>query len=63
MKLLTTSVELQGRLKSDLLRSRIRFGVRLLCCVESVDIGLMVFLVMQLHDFFGDVGFEGLVDR
>jgi hypothetical protein len=28
--------------------------------VQAINVGLMVLLVVQLHDLFGDVGFEGL---
>lgn len=36
-------------------------GDRLEGAVETVDVGLVVLLVVQLHDLAGDVGFEGAI--
>ena len=58
---LTTTVELEGSLKSNaLLRSR-SLSVRLLSGVQRVDIGLVVLLVVKLHDLPRDEGLEGIV--
>ena len=37
------------------------FGVCLLSGVERVDIGLVVLLVVKLHNLAGNVGLEGLI--
>lgn len=49
-QLRTTAVKLQGRLEGDALSGRASAGVSLLGSVEGVDVSLMMFLVMQLHD-------------
>ena len=60
----TTAVEinhrLQGNLRSDIL---LRLGgLELLGGgVEAVDVGLVVVLVVELHDLAGDGGLEGAV--
>ena len=47
---------LQGDLGSDILL--LLGGLELLGCgVEAVDVGLMVVLVVELHDLAGDRGF------
>ena len=57
----TTAVELERRLESDALLWGGRFGVGGLCSVEGVDVGLVMFLVVKLHDLAGDVGLEAVV--
>lgn len=49
-KVLTTTVELEGRLQRNALLGRRSLCVRLLSSVQSVDIGLVVLLVVKLHD-------------
>ena len=56
----TSSVEFQCRLQRDLLFGTFRLCVLLLSCVETVNVGLMMFGVVQLHYLFGDVWLKGL---
>ena len=37
------------------------FALRGECRVELVDVGFVVLVVVDVHDFFGDGGFEGLI--
>ena len=59
--LLTTTVELESTLESDPLLGGAGLGVSLFGSVQSVDIGLVVLLVVKLHDLAGDVGLESIV--
>jgi hypothetical protein len=49
-QLRTTTVKLQGRLEGDALSGGASAGVSLLGSVEGVDVSLMMFPVMKLHD-------------
>ena len=58
---LTSAVELEGSLEGDALLGGGRLGVGLLGGVEGVHVGLVVLLVVKLHDLLGDVGLERIV--
>ena len=59
--LLTTTVELERGLEGNaLLRGR-GLRVRLLSSVERSHVGLVVLLVVKLHDLLGDEGLESIV--
>lgn len=60
-KVLTTTVELEGRLQRNALLGRRSLCVRLFSSVQSVDIGLVVLLVVKLHDLPRDERLEGVV--
>ena len=57
----TTAVEFERSLESDAFLGGGGFGVRGLGGVESVDVGLVVPFVVELHYLAGDVGLEGIV--
>lgn len=60
----STAVEVEEGLQRDLggdVGFRGRGGEFLGGVVEGVDVGLVVFAVVELHDFAGDGGFEGAV--
>jgi hypothetical protein len=57
---ITSAIEPERGLQSNLFASRGRFDVCLLCSIEAVDIGLMVLGMMKLHDLSRDVGFQCL---
>lgn len=61
LHVLTTTVELESTLESNSLLGSASLGVSLLGGVQSVNIGLMVLLVVKLHDLAGDVGLESIV--
>lgn len=56
----TSAIEFESSLESDRFLYRGSLCVRLLRRVKTVDIGLMVLLVMQSHDFFANVGLQRL---
>lgn len=56
-----TAVELEGGLEGDALLGGGGLCVGLLCGVEGGDIGLVVLLVVELHDLAGDEGLECVV--
>jgi hypothetical protein len=56
----TAAIELDGRLERDALADGAGLGGGILCGVQAVNVGLVVLLVVELHDLFGDVGLEGL---
>jgi hypothetical protein len=37
-----------------------RLGIGLLCRVETIHIGLVMFLVVESHDLLRDIGLKGL---
>jgi hypothetical protein len=49
---LTSSIKLVSSLKSNTFLWRWRFGIRSFCCVERVDVCLVMFLVVESHDLF-----------
>ena len=57
----TATVEFDGGLKGDLLFECLGIGVLCFGGVEVVDVGLVVLVVVELHDLVGDDGFEGVV--
>ncbi len=57
----TSTVELQGRLKGDALLCGRRLGVSLFSSIERVDVGLVVFLVVKLHDLTRNERLESVV--
>lgn len=57
----TTAVEPERGLESDALLGSAGLGVGLLCGVEGGHVGVVVLLVVKLHDLPGDVGLEGVV--
>ena len=59
--ILTTAVEFEGSLESDALLWSGSFGIRSLCGVKCVYIGLMMFGVMKNHDLFRDMRFKSIV--
>ena len=61
VELLTTTVELESTLESDPLLGGAGLGVSLFGGVQSVDIGLVVLLVVKLHDLLGDEGLKSIV--
>ena len=58
---LTSAVELEGSLEGDALLGGGRLGVGLLGGVEGVHVGLMVLLVVKLHDLTADEGLKRIV--
>ena len=58
---LTTTVELQSGLKRNPLLGGAGLGVSLLSGVKSVDIGLVVLLVVKLHNLLVDERLEPIV--
>lgn len=61
MRELTSAVELESRLERDALLGGARLRVCLLGGVEGVHVGLVVLLVVKLHDLLGDEGLEAIV--
>jgi hypothetical protein len=59
--MLTSAVELERSLEGNALLGGRGLGVSLLGRVQSVDIGLVVLLVVKLHDLAGDERLEGIV--
>lgn len=57
----TTTVELDGGLKSDLGFGRGGRSVALLGGIQPVHIGLVVLFVVQLHDLLRDPGLQSVV--
>ncbi len=57
----TTTVKLESGLERDALLGRRCLSVGSLSCVQRIDIGLMVLLVVKLHDLTGNEGLEGIV--
>ncbi len=57
----TTTVKLESGLERDALLGRRCLSVGGLSCVQRIDIGLMVLLVVKLHDLTGNEGLEGIV--
>lgn len=57
---ITSAVEPERGLQSNLFASRGSLDVCLLRSIKAVDIGLMVLGVMKLHDLSRDVGFQCL---
>lgn len=53
--LLTSAIELERGLESDLVAGRRRLDVCLFGCVEAVHVGLVVLRVMKIHDFGSNV--------
>ena len=58
---LTTAVEPEGGLEGDALLGGGGLGVGLLGGVERSHVGLVVLLVVKLHDLAGDERLEGIV--
>lgn len=58
---LTSAVELERGLEGDALLRGGSLGVGLLGGVERVHVGLVVLLVVKLHDLLGDEGLERIV--
>jgi len=56
-----STVEFDSSLKGNAFLCTSCLCVRLLCSVQSVDVGLMVFCMMKDHDFLRDVWLEGIV--
>ena len=61
MTLRTSAVELERRLKEDLLLRRGGFRKTFLGCVQAVHVGLVVLGVVQLHDLARDMRFKSFV--
>ena len=61
MRVLTSTVELQSRLESDPLLGSASLGISLLSSVQSIDVGLVVLLVVKLHDLTTDERLESIV--
>jgi hypothetical protein len=58
---LTTTVKLECGLEGDTLLGSLRLCVGLLGSVESIHVGLVMLLVVKLHDLARDVRLEGIV--
>jgi len=58
---MASAVKLKGSLECDALLRGGGLGVRRLSGVECVDVGLMVLLVVKLHDLPRDKGLKGIV--
>ncbi|CAG8587315.1 13967_t:CDS:2 [Acaulospora colombiana] len=58
---LTATVELDGGLESDPLLGGAGSRIGLFSLVQGVDIGLMVFLMVEDHDLLDNVWLEGIV--
>ncbi len=56
----TSTVKLQGGLELDFFLGARRFGVGLLCSVQTGHIGLMVLGMVQAHDLAGDMRLKSL---
>lgn len=56
----TSAVKLERRLQRNLLPRGRRLGVRLLGRVQTVDVGLVMSRMVQLHDLLRNMGFECL---
>ena len=56
----TSAVKLERRLQRNLLARRRRLGVRLFGRVQTVDVGLVMSRMVQLHDLLRNMGFECL---
>ena len=59
---LTSTVELECGLQSNVIFRGRGLGVRFLSRVQTVDIGLMVLFVVKSHDFLANVRLESLRD-
>ena len=59
----TAAIELESRLELDAVFGGVGLGIGLLGGVKAVDVGLMVLLVVKLHDLTGNVGLECLYTK
>ena len=55
-------MKLDRRLQCDSFEEGVGLGGCRFGCVEPADVGLVVFLVVEFHDFLADVRFEGLFE-
>ena len=60
---MTAAIELESRLELDAVFGRVGLGIGLLGGVKAVDVGLMVLLVVKLHDLTRNVGLECLYTK
>jgi hypothetical protein len=58
---LTTAIKLESRLEGDALLRGGCLGVCRLSSIESIDIGLMMLLVVKLHDLTADEWLKGII--
>lgn len=54
---ITSTIELQSTLQSNSLPGIVSLCIGLFGGIEAVDIGRMMFVVMEFHNFFGNVRF------
>ena len=59
----TAAIELESRLELDAVFGGVGLGIGLLGGVKAVDVGLMVLLVVKLHDLTRDMGLKCLYTK
>lgn len=59
---LTSAVEFEGSLELDALLGGLRLRIRLLSSVQAIDVGLVVFRVMQIHNLPRNMRLQCLSD-